>query len=192
MKEELALRHLIVNISQGNKSAFSRLFELYYDKFVQVALLYVRCCRNAEDIVSEVFIKILKHSVTIRDVKYIEAYLYRMVKNHCLDFLDKKENRSVVMVDKFEEHHFAHIGDLRLEVESSELQGIIENCVQSFPPKRRAIYKLIKEDRLSYKQVAEILNIAPKTVDNQLYLAIKSFRKVLKAHYHKNDLRVSI
>jgi RNA polymerase sigma-70 factor (ECF subfamily) len=182
----------MIKISQGDKSSFARLFTLYYDKFIHIALLYVQGYNNAEDIVSEVFIKILKYAKKMADVDRVEAYLYRMVKNQCYDFLKKKENRYLTVIDDIDDYFFDRTGDLRLEVECHELQKIIDNCIDKLPPKRKVIYQLVKDDKLSYKEVAEVLNIAPKTVENQLGYAIKSIRKVLEAYYDESDLNVTV
>lgn len=177
------VRNLLFQIRNGDKKSFEKLFRMYYEKFIQVSLLYVRGYNNAEDIVSDVFINILRQLDRVEKVEKIEAYLFTMVRNQCLDFLKKKNNKSLYLVEEFEDHHLTNTGDLRIEIEGNELREIIEKCVEQFPPKRKIVYRLIKEDSLTYKEVAEILCVSPKTVDNHLTLAIKTLRTAISAYY---------
>ena len=59
------------------------------------------------------------------------------------------------------------------------LSPIIEKAVNSLPPRCRLVFKLIKEDKLSYKEVAAILNVSVKTVDTQLNIALKKLEGIL-------------
>ena len=165
---------------------------MYYEKFVNVALQYIRGYNNAEDVVSDVFVKILRGAGRIHKVERVEAYLFRMVKNQCLDFLKKKGNKSLVLIDEIAENYFEESGDLRLDIEGSELKSIISQCISQFPSKRKIVYKLVKEDQLKLKEVGEILNISPKTVENHLNLAMKSLRKVIEHYYNEIELDVPI
>ena len=178
-----ATRNLLFQIRNGDKKSFEKFFRMYYEKFIKVSLLYVRGYKNAEDIVSDVFIKLLKQLDRVEKVERVEAYLFRMVRNQCLDFLKKKENKSLYLVEEYEEHYLSNAGDLRIEIEGNELKEIIEKCIERFPPKRKIVYRLIKEDNLTYKEVAEILGVSPKTIDNHLVLGIKTLRNAISNYY---------
>jgi RNA polymerase sigma-70 factor (family 1) len=181
------LRNLLFQIKNGDRKSFEKFFRMYYEKFIKVSLLYVRGYTNAEDIVSDVFVKFLRQLDRVEKVEKIEAYLFMMVRNQCLDFLKRKDNKSLFLVEEYEEHHLINAGDLRIEIEGNELREIIEKCVEQFPPKRKIVYRLIKEDSLTYKEVAEILSVSPKTVDNHLAVAIKTLRTAISAYYQERS-----
>lgn len=63
-----------------------------------------------------------------------------------------------------------------------ELRNLIYRTVENLPPRRKMIYKLIKDDGLKYKEVAALMEIAPKTVENHLDLAIKEIRQAVTAY----------
>lgn len=171
---------LLVQISKDDRMAFSTFFRMYYEKFIKVALLYVKGYSNAEDIVSEVFIKILKRKKKLHEIERIDGYLFLMVKNQCLDFLKRKVNQfNFQRLDEHDHHYFYGEADLRMEIEGNELKDIINQCIEHFPPKRKIVYRLIKENCLKYKEVAEILSISPKTVENHIDFALKSLRIVI-------------
>ncbi len=183
----MTTREMLIRIGDGDKKSFSVFFRKYYEKLIKIALLYVRGYSNAEDIVSDVFVKILKRKHQLHKIDRLDGYLFLMVKNQCLDFLKKNINQShFQQLDEDEDHYFYGEADLRKDMDGMELRDIIYQCVEKFPPRRKMVYKLIKEDGLRYKEVAEILSISPKTVENHLDFALKALRVVI-SHYLNDD-----
>lgn len=188
MHHNTKVRELLLKIRDDDKRAFGEFFRLYYEKFIKISLQYVRGYNNAEDIVSEVFIKILKRKDKLHEIERIDGYLFLMIKNQCLDYLKRKSNQSnLVPLDDNEGHYFYEEADLSKQIEGDELQSIIDRCVENFPPKRKIVYQLIKENGLKHKEVAEILNISPKTVENHLDFALKSLRIVVGNYMNDAD-----
>ena len=71
-----------------------------------------------------------------------------------------------------------HVNPERLFLDD-ELRNIIFRTVENLPPRRKMIYKLIKDDGMKYKEVAALMEIVPKTVENHLDLAIKEIRQAV-------------
>ncbi len=185
--DKMTTYEMLIRIGDGDKNSFNIFFRRYYEKLIKIALLYVRGYSNAEDVVSDVFVKILKRKHQLHKIERFDGYLFLMVKNQCLDFLKKNVNQShFQQLDENEDHYFYGDADLRNEVEGKELKDIINQCVEKFPPRRKMVYKLIKEDGLKYKEVAEILSISPKTVENHLDFALKTLRAII-GHYLSDD-----
>ena len=65
------------------------------------------------------------------------------------------------------------------EIENSELGKIIYSAVENLPEKCKEIFQLVKYESLSYKETAEVLGISPKTVENQMGIALKKLREEL-------------
>lgn len=187
------VHELFVRICKEDKKAFTVFFRMYYEKFIKVALIYVKGYCNAEDIVSEVFIKILKREKKLLEIERIDGYLFLMVKNQCLDFLKRTANQSnFQQLDEHDGHYFYGEGDLRKEIEGNELKVIINKCIENFPPKRKIVYRLIKQNGLKYKEVAEILSISSKTVENHIDFALKSLRIVIEKYLKESSGTASI
>ncbi len=182
-----------MRIRDDDRKAFSEFFRLYYEKFIRISLQYVRGYSNAEDIVSEVFIKIVRRKDKLPEIERIDGYLFLMVKNQCLDYLKRKSNQSyLVPLDDNEEHYFCDTIDQSQRMEVDELQSIIDLCIENFPPKRKIVYQLVKENGLKYKEVAEILDISPKTVENHLDYAIKSLRQAIGSYMDDTDCNTTM
>lgn len=185
-------RNLLFKISKEDKNAFNDFFQLYYEKFFRLASQYVKGYNNVQDIVSDVFIKLLKKKKELYKIDRVEAYLFKMVKNQCLDFLKKGANKSLELLDEYEEHYINNSADLRIEIEGNELDSIIRQCVNALPPKRKIVYTLIKEHKLRHKEVADILNISPKTVEAHVDLAVKNLREVLTLYYKDSEINIPV
>ena len=64
---------------------------------------------------------------------------------------------------------------------TADLHKKIQHAIDELPPRCKIIFKLVREDKLKYKEVAEILNISVKTIDAQMAIAIKKIMTSLRS-----------
>jgi RNA polymerase sigma-70 factor (ECF subfamily) len=69
---------------------------------------------------------------------------------------------------------------------SKEMQQRIFRAIESLPPRCRMVFKLVKEDGLSYKEAASLLNLSVSTIDNQLVLAVRKISQSIFYHFSKD------
>ncbi len=105
----------------------------------------------------------------------VEAYLFRSVRNSCLNYLKHLKIR--------EEYRLATNHEIRQkeqEVHDSvialELQERIELVIDQLPPERKKIFKMSRYEELKYKEIAEKLNLSVKTIEAQMGKALKYLR----------------
>jgi len=91
--------------------------------------------------------------------------------------LIKKSAARPELFEDLEERFLTEAPDIPLYVK--DLQERINAAVENLPEKCRRIYRLSKEEHLSYKAIADHLQISPKTVENQLSIALKKLRDAL-------------
>ena len=72
---------------------------------------------------------------------------------------------------------------------SAERIKQIENAIDQLPPQCKIIFKLAKEDKLKYKEIAQLLAISIKTIDNQLSSALKKIATVLQLPVKRNTAK---
>ena len=190
--ESIKLKHLLSRIVEHNdERAFSEFFDCYHTRLINLAMLFVPKYDQAEDIVSEVFLKLLSRKSDLLKLNNFNGYLFKMVKNKGLDFLKqrKKESGSVIIDDIKDYRTAENIGPDR-KIINDELMIKLNQSIQALPPKRRLVFKMIKDEHLTYRETAEILNISERTVEVHLNLAIKDLRKVLSVFYkeYKGDI----
>lgn len=178
---------LFKEIHQGNKSAFDDFFLLYYDKLLAFALQYTKQLESAEEITSELFVKIWIKRNGLLAILNPEVYLFIAVKNACLNLIRAEKKRITVLSSPSEEYQINEIPDSdHSELEDKELKKILDTAVNGLPDQRKIIFKLIKEDGLKGHEVASILGISVRTVESQLYKAVKALAESISNYigYH--------
>ena len=71
---------------------------------------------------------------------------------------------------------------------TADMVNKILEAVNQLPPRCKLVYKFIKEDGLRYKEVAAILNISVKTIDNQLAIALKKIGAAINVNLKREHL----
>jgi RNA polymerase sigma-70 factor (family 1) len=165
-------------IRASDTPSFNNFFRFYYARLVRFAIQFVHTREAAEEIVSDTFVKIWERRFTLDEVRNLEVYLYVAVKNGALNYCEKY---SVVHIqlDMHGEMELYDTGSSQKNLEMKELLHRLQMAVEQLPEQCRLIFKMVKEDNLSFREVAEILHISPRTVETQIYRAIKKLKLIL-------------
>ncbi len=162
-----------------SQESFTDFFDFYFTRLSQFATTIVKSELLAEEIVIDVFLKLWENSKTLEAINNIETYLYISVRNKSINILKKEQK---FHFDLLEDCHI-QLADYKPSAESDlielELFGALNEVVMQLPPKCKIIFKLIREDGLNRNEVAQVLNISVKTVDNQIAIAIKKIAEKL-------------
>lgn len=171
--------------------AYRNLCDLFYHRLYRTAYTFIKSKEPAEEIVSDVFIKVWQMRVKLAEVDNLNVYLYTVTKNLCLKYITRQYKNPVTSLDEIS---FETTIDFNTPEElciSSDIMKRIRTALNELPPKCRLILQLVKEDGLRYKEVATILNISELTVRNQLAIAVKKLGKVLPA-YLESSINVKL
>jgi len=170
-------------IGDGDEQAFRQLFQYYSPRLNQFAYSIVKVKEAATEIVDDVFIKLWKQRERVTAISNIRVYLYVAVKNSSLNYLSSKAHRQIT--EPFNHFDIALSRDQAPDEKmiSAELQAKITAAIESLPPRCKMIFKLVREDGLRYKDVAEILNLTVNTVDAQMVIAVKRIAEKVQAHF---------
>jgi len=175
-------KELVKKLKEGDSFAFEVLFYKYRNKVKGFAVKLVPTQVDPEEIVQEVFVKLWLKKETVDPEKEFQSYLFSIAKNLILDHLKSAVNRKLYFVGE----HFQQ--DLLIDdgLESSlaeDAEEKLQKLINEIPERRREIFCLSRFEGLSYKQIAERLNISENTVDSQIRNALaflrKEFRKLV-------------
>ncbi|HEY9261937.1 RNA polymerase sigma-70 factor [Chitinophaga sp.] len=161
--------------------AFKALYQQQVFRLYQFAFAFLKQRQQAEEIVNDVFVKLWEKRRQLDKISEIKVYLYVAVKNAALNHLRKATIFTETDLDALHVQHFRLEADTAQLLLTHEVQQAIAAAIQQLPPKCKLIFKLVKQDELSYKEVAGILGISPKTVDAQLTIAMKKLAMQLQA-----------
>ena len=171
---------------QDDQQAFKKFYQLLFFKLYQFAFSYVHSKENAEEVANDVFLNLWQKRSSLDTITNINVYLYVATKNASLNYLRKKNLALPLSIDDLTVHHL-HLGsNPESLLINREIQTRIREAIEQLPSRCRLIFKLIKEDGLTYKEVADILEISVKTVDAQLYIALKKLACILQPVWTEN------
>jgi RNA polymerase sigma-70 factor (family 1) len=171
---------LLQKIQIGDQAAFREYYHTQFFRLYQFGYSFVRIREVSEEIVNDVFMALWQKREGLHTISNIHVYLYVAVKNACLNHLRKNNIKIPLSIDDLNVDHFPLVPDPELLLTQRELQQQIREAIEQLPPRCRLIFKLVKEDGLSYKEVGSILEISVKTVDTHLYLALKKLAAILQ------------
>jgi RNA polymerase sigma-70 factor (ECF subfamily) len=162
---------------QGQKDAFDALFRKYYQPLCRFARFFSESRSDAEEAVQIAFITLWENRQDISISRSLKAYLYQMVRNNALMLLRKENTR------KQYEQQYLDIKEDDLPVEKpltdEEINKFVSKGLSVLPEKCRMIFTLSRYDGLTYEEIAEYLEISPKTVENQMGIAFQKLREFL-------------
>ncbi|MBW4889237.1 sigma-70 family RNA polymerase sigma factor [Mucilaginibacter sp. HMF5004] len=177
--------YLVNEIAVNNsEQAYKRLFTLLFARLNRFAYSILKCNELAEEVASDVMITIWRNRGNLLSIQNITVYAFVVAKNKSLNMLKQNNQAKLISIDDIEfDVSFDNLTPEQILI-NGELKKKIEGAVQSLPPKCKSVFKLIKEDGLSYKEVAEILNISIKTVDAQMVTATRKICLIVRAEYN--------
>ncbi|BAV04326.1 RNA polymerase sigma-70 factor, ECF subfamily [Filimonas lacunae] len=161
-------------IALGEEQALAELCRLLQTKLQQFAVTLVRSREQAEEIVEDVLVKLWYNRQNIAAIENLTVYLYVAVKNQSLNALSHKAKELITasydQLDINLTHTAVSPHDLLV---TAEMMQRMQQAVDALPPRCKMIFKLVREDGLAYKEVADILNISINTIDAQMAIAVK-------------------
>lgn len=169
---------IIPQIIQGNEKAFEKLFHNHYANLCGYAVKYVWELEQAEEIVQDLFFNIWSKKSDLNITSSIESYLFRAVRNACLNYLKHLKVRESYASNVKESYNPGRDQDHN-PVEVLELQDRIDEAIEALPTERKKIFMLSRHEGLKYKEIAKQLGISIKTVEAQMGKALKYLRESL-------------
>lgn len=178
---------LFARIAEGDKAAFDTFFRHYYPKLVRFAGLFICDEPQAEDVVADVLTNLLIHRQRVFALPHVEAYLYASVKNQARSYLKKQGRTHSFLQSRRLRPDLSVVPDPYELLVGQELHTLISKLIQELPPKRRMVFQLLREEKLSYRQVADLMEISERTVEVHLRLAIKALRLGLEQYLSRPE-----
>ncbi len=168
---------LIQRVKDADNSAFQTLFEKYQPMLYRAMYYRTSDARLAQDVVQEAFLKVWINRAKLKPHLAFYAYLLKLSKNLVLDHYKREEVRT---------RHQDHVRfleerpnrDPEQDFKKQALEKRIREVVDSrLPDKCRAIFLLSRVEGMSNQEIADAMKVSKKTVENQLYRALKILRK---------------
>lgn len=170
-------RTLLSAMQHGDLKAYGILFRRYYPMLCAYATKFVEL-KDAEEIVQDVMLWLWETRETQIFETSLSQYLFRTVYHRAINQIAHQQSR--LRADTlFYENMQEMLQDTDF-YQLEELRRKIKEAVDALPPAYREAFVMHRFDNKSYKEIAEILQVSPKTVDYRIQQALKQLRVTLK------------
>ncbi|MEK6478835.1 RNA polymerase sigma-70 factor [Catalinimonas sp. 4WD22] len=184
--EENEISHLVKKIAQGDSKAFKLFFDKLYPQMYRLAFYYVRSDVLSEELVSDIFMKLWNNRQKLPEIQKLDFYLYQSVKNQSFTYLKKEAQLPIADLTMLKSQRIEYNEPESILI-ARELAVKIEEAISDLPDKCEMIFRLVREEGMSYKEVAALLEISPKTVENQMGIAIRKLKATLITYQHSKS-----
>lgn len=168
-------------VEENDRGAFRNLYDILHKSLYDFALAIVKLREPAEEITADVFIRLWERRMTLEygRVRSCRLYLFMCVKNASLNYLRDNKRPEQLDLDQ------VSLADWRLETNPEELMittemaACLDRAIRELPVRCGIIFRLVKEEGLSYKEAAQLLDLSEKTIENQIAIALKKIRQAI-------------
>ncbi|WP_077919032.1 MULTISPECIES: RNA polymerase sigma-70 factor [Spirosoma] len=169
---------LIGEIRIGNEAVFETVFRQYYAPLCRYARPMLGDIDEAEEVVQAVFLAVWERRETLLITTSLKAYLYRAVHNRCLNRLNQQSVQAGHRQQAADELYSQPPSPTQ-HLLTDELSTRLQQAMGRLPEQCRRAFELSRFDELSYREIADRLGIATKTVENQIGKALRILRTEL-------------
>ncbi len=177
IKEDIEKKWLHA-LKSGDAEAFERVFGIYAKRLYYFALGYLKSKTEAEEVVQEVFYRIWKNREQINPDLSFKAYLFKIAYNYIQELFLKlsyeKKYLKEVVADSV-----SFSSETENQISYQSILEMVDNVVKQLPERQREIFIMRKKEGRSLKEIAAILDISPKTVENHITEAMKKIKNKL-------------
>lgn len=172
---------LLNKLKEGDINALEVIFHKHYGSLCRYLLLLFKNELLVEHIAQDIFVYLWENRESLEIRTSLESYLYTAGRYKALNQIRDSKRQETIrgnLVVSEEEYN-----DPESTLEIKELEKIIEDAINTLPARCQRIFRLSREDEMSYKAIAEFLNISVNTVEGQMAIALKKLRIILKPFY---------
>lgn len=174
---------LFIRLTHGDQKALRQLFEYYSHRLFHLAYSFLHSREMAEEVVLDVFTNIWNKRNSLKHVENIESYLYTSVKNQSLLYLRRKYVPDENILSLYEIELIPGENDPENSLLDKEYEQLIQEAINSLPPKCREVFRLVLSDKLKNKEIAQLLSISESTVNEHIALAYKRVAMYVNKRY---------
>lgn len=156
------------------------MFKSYYKMLCSYANQIVADSENSEEIVQEMFFRLWQKKESLFIETSLKSYLFRAVHNSCLNFIKHNKIKKAYASNYLQQ---SETSDSQYNPDDSdELKDLIGKAVEKLPPERKKVFMMIRYEDRKYQEVADLLGISVKTVENQMGKAMQFLREALRGY----------
>lgn len=172
------IRVLLRKISNSDEEALGKLIDVYAPKLMAFCAKFTNDKIISEELVQDAFVTLWKKKSMLSEIDNFDAYLFRMARNLCLDYLNKlSKERKLKEALSFQQNGYYNSMEDFLVTKQYEQQ--LKTILDSLPKRQKEIFEMSRIQGKSHKEIAQILQISHKTVDEHISRVLKKIKSQL-------------
>lgn len=164
-----------MRLKEGNEQAFGKIYDRYFAPLYLHAYNRLRDREEAKDMVHDLFAHLWAKRESLHIESGLSSYLYTAVRNRVIDFVSHQKVSSAY-IQSFAGYLGTENNQTDHAVREKELLSLIEREIAKLPPRVQMVFELSRKENLSYKEIAERLDISEQTVRGYVKHALKALR----------------
>jgi RNA polymerase sigma-70 factor (ECF subfamily) len=181
-----AVAQYLCAITQTKLTQIERLFKQHHSALHWFCMQYVHSTEDANEIVNDAFLAVWEKQNELDLDDSLKSYLYTIVRNKSLNLLKKRKLEITELDMGFEIPSLTHSPIEILQAKQTE--ALVMNLIEQLPPRCKQIFVLSRKEQLSNKEIAELMELNEKTIENQISIAIKFIKNGLSKKQSENKL----
>ncbi len=169
---------LVRRLKENDKPAFELIFNKFSKKLYYFTLNYVHSQAETEEIIQNVFVALWENRDMLNESFPIQSYLYKVTINHIYNYfkhqLVRRRYAENMILEGTDEDKEAAQGIL-----TNDLGEIVDKIIGELPLRQQVIYRLSRTEGLCHAEIAMRLGLSVRSVENQIYRALKYIREKL-------------
>ena len=171
---------LLLLITDGQEAAFTEIYNRYWEQLVATGYYYTRSKEAAEEIVNDVLMGLWLRRASL-EIHSLAAYLGTAVKFAVFKALARKKRQNQVLGHQLSpEAEAAAHNDTEQQLDAIFMKEWLRGIVEQLPEKARLVFVYSRDEALSIKEIAEKLDLSPKSVEYHMTKALKTIRDSIR------------
>lgn len=172
-------RSLMERIHSGDPAALDIVLARYWAPLVSYAKRLLPDEDAAEDVVQETMLRVWRLRAQWTPTQRLRGFLYQITRNLALNERKKDRVRTGWEEKRRREPQERAPSPIEL-LERTELRALLDQAIEELPAKRREVFVLSRYHGHTYREIAEIMDVSPQTVANQMSAALDELRQKLR------------
>lgn len=195
MREE---REYLSALKSGSEKAFRMIMDNWYSRLFNFANGYLKNVEDSKEVLQDVFLSLWDHRAKLSEDTRLNAYLYTLTRNRCIDLIRKERLILQFRTDKQEEYrrlteNFDALSDPILdEIFAMEMEVEMNRAVNKLPEQCRKVFILSRKNGLKNREISQTLELSEKTVESHLSKALKTIRQALERKFPETLILITI
>lgn len=179
----------ISGLKSDSEKVFREILEHWYSRLFNFANGYLNNTENTKEVIQDVFLQLWDHRQKLADNTSLNAYLFTLTRNRCIDLIRREKLMLQFRTDKQEEYsrlteNYQALSDPILdEIFALELQYEIDHAVNSLPEQCRKVFIMSRTNGMKNKEIGNVLNLSEKTIETHLTKALRTIRTILELKF---------